>query len=192
VVFGFLKKKKEKASTGDLTQSITKPLGRITDNGYIPDPRELAIAIPIPPVGEWWNPRDVGLSQEEAGWPIVMRKEWRPRRVRSSGEYLREIIWRPEYKFPFYGMVWANGRVYLVGAFTYAILRKADGSRIAEEIMSEILSEIPKYLDENYSLKIALEKPPERRTDDEQKEVIGFINALYFQMALLRKLGLLI
>ncbi len=53
MVLGFLKKRKDKkqlkASTGDFTQQVMQePIGEWTEDGYIPDPRELSLAIPLP------------------------------------------------------------------------------------------------------------------------------------------------
>ena len=197
MVLGFLRRLLSGPRSSGQSQSVNRgvdtgpprPMGEFLEDGrYVPHPEELARAKPIPPVGEWWDPQSVGLSEEEAGWPIVASREWRPRRVESDGLRLRDPVWLPGFKHAFHGMVWTDRGVYLVDGLTYAILYKATGRRTAEEIVEEILEE---YSDYDEHLKKLLEKGPEAWSREERDYVHGFISALYFQMALLRKEGLL-
>ena len=203
MVFGFLRRRRGGSKGGTPrfhpqqgnppvppSTPITEPIGEDLDDGYIPDPRELAAAEPIPPMGDWWNPEDVGLSWDEAGWPLVYKDVWRPKRVRSHGRFFRDPLWLPGFKMGFIGMVWANGKIYLVDGASLAILYEADGTKTASEIVERIVHGYVQHLPENDSLRIAFSRA--NPSEEEKKEMYGFISALYFQMALLKKKGLLI
>ncbi len=185
MVLGLFRRRKG----GNPPVAEARPMGEDSEDGYVPTQEELARAEPIPPVGEWWNPEDVGLTWEEAGWPLVARHEWKPRRARSYGRYFRDVLWLPGYKLGFHGMVWANGRIYLVDGATLSILHEADGTKTAYEIVEKVATSYIEYLPDDDSLKTAFTK--ENPSEDEKKEVRGFFSALFFQMALLKKKGLL-
>ncbi|MEB3861182.1 MAG: hypothetical protein GSR84_03055 [Desulfurococcales archaeon] len=169
------------------------PRGRMTPEGYIPTPEELEAAEPIPPMGEWWDPKSVGMSEEEAGWVLLARDEWRPRRKEGlKGRALAEPVYRPGFKMPFHALAFdtKSGRIYLLDGTSHAMIYEATGDKTAREIVEMLIEEAIPALHDDDPLKIAFLK--EEPGEEDKKEIESFIAALYFQMALLRSKGLLI
>jgi len=191
VVFGFLKKKKERqqVSTGDLTrhgQIIEEPIGEWTDDGYVPDPRELANAVPLPEYALGGEEALNLVNEEEYGWVLLNTKSWRPCRPKNQrGRRLARPVRLPGKPYEYHAMVWHNGKIYLVDGFTWGLLYDSDCKKSAAEVLEGVMNDYLKGYEKDHPLRRAFE------TGENKDLAMNFIAAAYLQFALLRHYGLL-
>ena len=134
------------------------------------------------------------ISEEELGWVLINKEVWRPRRTKGQrGAMLVDPVRLPGYRFPYDAMIWdGKGNVYLVDALTYALLYDSQGRRTAKEIVEDLITSYVSMLPEDDNLRMAFEKKPGEMTEDDRDIVYGSIAGMYAQLALLRKLGLIV
>ncbi len=169
-----------------------KPMGEKTPEGYIPHPEELAKAEPLPQLLFEDTVLEL-LTEEELGWALLAKDEWKPKRVRGvKGAVLADPVRLPGKKWPYETIIWGNnGKIYLADALTYSLLADATGELTAREIVEENLSGFIKHLPEDDEIKIVFQTDPGELDEETKYWRDGIIAAFYAQLALLKKLGLL-
>lgn len=166
------------------------PRGRWNGRCYEPAPEELEEAVPITPMFDWEDPREV-LSEEELGLALLSSETWRPRGRGGARVLCREV--RLEgYMIPFTVMAWSpEGRVYLMDDASYLLFYFSEGDRTAREIVEEVISRFLEKASDNYPIKRAFMKDDSEKTEEDRELVHGFIAAHYAQLYLLKKHGLI-
>ena len=134
------------------------------------------------------------LSEEEFGWVLVYRDSWRPRGPKGEkGAVLASPVRLPGRRWPYEAIIWApDGRIFLVDALTYGLLVDADGVLTARELVEKNLADYIKVMPEDDEFRMLFEKDPSLLSEEEKYRRDGIIAAYYAQLALLKKLGLLI
>ncbi len=189
MVLGFLKKRKDKkASTGDFTQQVMQePIGEWTEDGYIPDPRELSLAIPLPEYALGGEEALKLVSKEEYGWVLLNTRTWRPCRPKNQqGRALAKPIRLPRKPYEYHAMIWQDGRIFLVDGFTWGLLYDSDCRKTAAEVLEGVMNDYLKAYEKDHPLRKAFE------TGENKDLANEFIAAAYLQFAVLRHYRLLL
>lgn len=168
-------------------------MGEFTeDERYIPHPREVAEAEPLPQLLLEDYVVDE-LTDEEYGWVLVNKDTWRPRGTRGQqGVLLRDPVRLPGREYPYEAMIWnADGKIYLADALTFGLLRDSTGEMTASELVVYHFTGLVMHLPEDNPWRRALEQGYENTDEQTRMEIMGAIAAFYAQLAYLRKRGLL-
>lgn len=169
-----------------------KPMGEKTEKGYIPHPEELAKAEPLPQLLFEDTVLEL-LSEEELGWALLAKDEWKPRRPKGvKGAVLVNPVKLPGRKWPYETIIWSrDGKIYLADALTYTLLADATGELTARELVEENLTGFIEHLPDDDEIKIVFQTDPDKLDEETKYWRDGIIAAFYAQLALLKKLGLL-
>ncbi len=166
------------------------PRGRMTPEGYIPTPEELEAAEPLPQAVEYWEPEEHGLKDEDWGWVLLAKNEWKPCMKNGvSGRALKNPVFVNGKSYE--AMEWGpDGKIYLVDGITHALLAETyncnkTAAEIAEKIMEETISELPK--DNPWRQAVEAGKIE----GQVKRELYGMYATFLKQLALLRSRGLI-
>ena len=190
MVLGLFRRKKGGNPPAAGETKTIGPKGSFDGRCYSPAPGEVESAELLPAMLSWSDPREV-LSEEEFGWVLVGRNEWRPRGRSGVKAYVMcNEVKLEGYPLPFTAIAWTpEGRTLLLDDTSYILLGKSLGDKTASEIVEEVIAKFIEKLPPDFPVKAAMMK--EEKNDDDRDLVHGFIAAFYAQLAILRKYGLI-
>ena len=191
MVLGLFKGRRKGGNPPAAGTTETRPMGEKTPEGYIPHPEELAKAEPLPQLLFEDTVLEL-LTEEELGWALLAKDEWKPKRPsHQKGSMLVEPVRLPGRKWPYDAIVWNGDKIYLVDALTFALLKDATGELTARELVEKTLTGFIEHLPEDDEIKIVFQTDPGELDEETKYWRDGIIAAFYAQLALLKKLGLL-
>jgi len=121
-------------------------------------------------------------------WVIENADSWRPRRVKSKGEWIEPVTFNV---FKYLGAVWVDDKIYLVDEEAYSILHDVTGDKTANELIFNLIVEGVEYIKRTRGSNHEFVKIIERG-DYKNEKLQGLLALYYRHLAMLKEKGLLI